>query len=68
MAPVPTTETQKQLKLTEEQPKTKHEIQTAKETKPSHKTGEQITPIKDIKKSKHYDVSPDVSPVYYSVC
>lgn len=57
MAPVPTTETQKQPKLTEEQPKAERENQTAKETRPSQKKGEQITPIKDIKKSKHYDVS-----------
>ncbi|KAG8002836.1 Protein bassoon [Nibea albiflora] len=54
-APVPTTETQKQLKTTEEKPKTEPESQTAKETKPSQKKGEQITPIKDIKKSRHYD-------------
>lgn len=56
-APVPTTETQKQLKPIEEKPKTDPESQTAKETKPSQKKGEQITPIKDIKKSRHYDVS-----------
>lgn len=56
-APVPTTETQKQPKPTEERPKTETENHTAKETQPSQKKGEQITPIKDIKKSRHYDVS-----------
>lgn len=56
-APVPTTDTQKQPKPTEEKPKTESENQTAKETKPSQKKGEQITPIKEIKKSRHYDVS-----------
>lgn len=55
--PVTTTDTQKQPKPTEEKPKTEPESQTAKETKPSQKKGEQITPIKDIKKSRHYDVS-----------
>ncbi|KAI3357227.1 hypothetical protein L3Q82_015684 [Scortum barcoo] len=55
MATVPTTETQKQLKLTEEHPMTEHENQIVKETKPTQKKGEQITPIKDIKKSKHCD-------------
>ncbi|XP_026188584.1 protein bassoon [Mastacembelus armatus] len=55
MAPVPTTDTQKELKPTEEKPKVEPEIQTAKETKPSQKKGEQITPIKEIKKSRHYD-------------
>ncbi|XP_054869019.1 protein bassoon isoform X3 [Amphiprion ocellaris] len=52
-ATVPTTE--KQSKPTEEKPKTELENQTAKETKPSQKKGEQITPIKEIKKSRHYD-------------
>lgn len=56
-APVPTTESQKQPKATEVKPKTEPENQTAKETKPSQKKGEQITPIKEIKKSRHYDVS-----------
>lgn len=58
-APVPATmtDTQKQPKPTEEKPKTEPESQTAKETKTSQKKGEQITPIKDIKKSRHYDVS-----------
>lgn len=55
--PAPTTETQKQSKPTEDKPKTETENQTSKETKPSQKKGEQITPIKDIKKSRHYDVS-----------
>ncbi|XP_044066565.1 protein bassoon isoform X6 [Siniperca chuatsi] len=54
-APVLTTETQKQPKPTEEKFKMEPEDQTAKETKPSQKKGEQITPIKDIKKSRHYD-------------
>ncbi|XP_067383039.1 protein bassoon [Channa argus] len=54
-APTPTTETQKQPKPTEEKPKTEPENQTAKETKPLQKKGEQITPIKEIKKSRHYD-------------
>lgn len=57
MAPAPTTETQKQSKPIEDKPKTETENQTSKETKPSQKKGEQITPIKDIKKSRHYDVS-----------
>lgn len=56
-APVPTTEAQKPTKPTEEKPKTEPENQTAKETKPSQKKGEQITPVKEIKKSRHYDVS-----------
>ncbi len=56
-APVPTTETPKQPKPTEEKTKIEPENQTAKETKPSQKKGEQIIPIKDIKKSRHYDVS-----------
>lgn len=51
--PVSATETQKQPKPTEEKPKSEPE----KETKPSQKKGEQITPIKDIKKSRQYDVS-----------
>lgn len=55
--PVPTAETEKQLKPAEEKLKTEPETQPAKETKPSQKKGEQITPIKDIKKSRHYDVS-----------
>lgn len=55
--PVATAEAQKQTKPTEEKPKTEPEIQTSKETKPSQKKGEPITPIKDIKKSRHYDVS-----------
>ncbi|MEQ2196557.1 hypothetical protein XENOCAPTIV_003234 [Xenoophorus captivus] len=54
-APVPTTEAQKQMKPTEEKPKTEPENQTAKETKPSLKKGEQITPVKEIKKSRQYD-------------
>ncbi|XP_041860611.1 protein bassoon [Melanotaenia boesemani] len=54
-APVPTTETPKLPKPTEEKPKTEPEIQTTKETKPSQKKGEQITPIKEIKKSRQYD-------------
>ncbi|KAM9752321.1 protein bassoon isoform 3-T4 [Menidia menidia] len=54
-ASVPTTETQKQPKPAEAKPKTEHEIQTPKETKLSQKKGEQITPIKEIKKSRHYD-------------
>lgn len=57
VAPVPTTETQKQTKPREEKPKTEPEAQTAKETKPSQLRGEQITPVKEIKKSRHYDVS-----------
>uniref|UniRef100_A0A3Q1ESH1 Bassoon presynaptic cytomatrix protein n=1 Tax=Acanthochromis polyacanthus TaxID=80966 RepID=A0A3Q1ESH1_9TELE len=52
-ATVPTTE--KQSKPTEEKPKTELENQTSKETKLSQKKGEQITPIKEIKKSRHYD-------------
>lgn len=54
-APVPTTESQKELKPTDEKPET--EIQTAKETRALQKKGEHITPIKEIKKSSHYDVS-----------
>ncbi|KAF1390746.1 hypothetical protein PFLUV_G00061250, partial [Perca fluviatilis] len=54
-APISTTETQKHPKPTEEKPKTEPENQTAKDTKPSQKKGEQITPIKEIKKSRHYD-------------
>lgn len=56
-APVPPTETQKEPKPTDEKPKTELDGQTAKETKPSQKKGEQITPIKEIKQSRHYDVS-----------
>lgn len=56
-APAPTTETQKQPKPTEEKPKTEPDNQTAKDTKTSQKKGEQITPIKEMKKSRHYDVS-----------
>lgn len=56
-APISTTETQKHPKPTEEKPKSEPENQTAKDTKPSQKKGEQITPIKEIKKSRHYDVS-----------
>lgn len=55
--PVTTTEIEKQPKPSEEKLKTEPENQTSKETKPSQKKGEQITPIKDIKKSRHYDVS-----------
>ena len=54
MALVPTMDTQKQPKPTEEKPKTESENQTAKETKPTQKKGEQI---KEIKKTRHYDVS-----------
>lgn len=54
---LPTTDTQKEPKPTDEKPKTEPESQTAKETKPLQKKGEQITPIKEIKKSRHYDVS-----------
>uniref|UniRef100_A0A3B3D8N4 Bassoon presynaptic cytomatrix protein n=1 Tax=Oryzias melastigma TaxID=30732 RepID=A0A3B3D8N4_ORYME len=57
--PVPATEAQKQTKATEEKIKTDTENQTTKETKPSQKKGEQITPIKEIKKSRQYDVSID---------
>ncbi|XP_023812184.1 protein bassoon isoform X2 [Oryzias latipes] len=52
---VPATEAQKQTKPTQEKLKTETENQTTKETKPSQKKGEQITPIKDIKKSRQYD-------------
>lgn len=55
--PAPTTETQRQPKPTEEKLRTEAEIQTAKESKPAQKKGEQIVPIKDLKKSRHYDVS-----------
>ncbi|XP_042347519.1 protein bassoon [Plectropomus leopardus] len=55
MPPVSTTDTQKPTKPTEEKPKIEPENQTAKDTKPSQKKGEQITPIKEIKKSRHYD-------------
>ncbi|XP_068453516.1 protein bassoon isoform X5 [Clinocottus analis] len=54
-APVSTAEIQKQPKPTEEKPKTEPENQTAKDTKSSQRKGEQITPIKEIKKSRHYD-------------
>uniref|UniRef100_A0A3Q3JNC9 Zinc finger piccolo-type domain-containing protein n=1 Tax=Monopterus albus TaxID=43700 RepID=A0A3Q3JNC9_MONAL len=63
MAAVPTTETQKEPKLTEEKPVVEPENQTATETKPSQKKGEQIMPIKEIKKSRHYDVSQ----IYFAV-
>ena len=72
--PVSTTETQKLLKPTEEKPKPEPENQTDKDTKTSQKKGEPITPIKEMKKSKHYDVSliPFLlhcfSLVYNSVC
>uniref|UniRef100_A0A8C5EAG9 Zinc finger piccolo-type domain-containing protein n=1 Tax=Gouania willdenowi TaxID=441366 RepID=A0A8C5EAG9_GOUWI len=55
--PDQSTDNQKQPKSTEDKPKTEPENQTAKDTKSSLKKGEQITPIKEIKKSKHYDVS-----------
>lgn len=55
--PTPTTETQRQPKPTEEKLRTEPENQTAKESKPVQKKGEQIIPIKDLKKSRHYDVS-----------
>ncbi|XP_038123484.1 protein bassoon isoform X2 [Cyprinodon tularosa] len=54
-AKVPTTEAQKQMKPTEEKPKTEPDNQAAKETKPSQKKGEQITPVKEIKKPRQYD-------------
>ncbi|XP_015253789.1 PREDICTED: protein bassoon-like isoform X2 [Cyprinodon variegatus] len=54
-AKVLTTEAQKQMKPTEEKPKTEPDNQTAKETKPSQKKGEQITPVKEIKKPRQYD-------------
>lgn len=56
--PASTVETQRQPKPTEEKLRTEPEIQTAKESKPTQKKGEQIIPIKDLKKSRHYDVSP----------
>lgn len=55
--PVSTTETQKALKPTEEKPKPEPENQTDKDTKTCQKKGEPITPIKEMKKSRHYDVS-----------
>lgn len=55
-APVPTMDAQKQTKPTEEKPKTEPENETAKETKPLQKKGEQITPVKEIKKSKQHEV------------
>lgn len=55
--PMPTTETLRQPKPTEEKLRTEPENQTAKESKPTQKKGEQIIPIKDLKKSRHYDVS-----------
>lgn len=56
--PTPATaESQKQEKHTEEKAKPEPEGQTAKETKVLQKKGEQITPTKEIKKSRHYDVS-----------
>ncbi|XP_056155517.1 protein bassoon [Lampris incognitus] len=54
-APVPTSESQKQPKPTEEKPKAEPESQITKETKPSQRKEEQIMPIKEIKKSRHYD-------------
>lgn len=56
-APVLTKETQKQPWPAAEKPKIEPENQTAKDTKSSQRNGEQITPIKEIKKSRHYDVS-----------
>ncbi|CAG01772.1 unnamed protein product, partial [Tetraodon nigroviridis] len=53
--PTPITEAQKQPKPTEEKLKTEPENQAAKESKPAQKKGEQIIPIKDLKKSRHYD-------------
>eukprot|EP00066_Takifugu_rubripes_P030888 XP_011620154.1 PREDICTED: protein bassoon-like [Takifugu rubripes] len=53
--PAPTTETQRPPKPTEEKIRTEPENQTAKESKPTPKKGEQIIPIKDLKKSRHYD-------------
>lgn len=54
--PAPTTETQRLPKPTEEKLRTEPDNQTAKESKPTQKKGEQIIPIKDLKKSRHYDV------------
>ncbi|TNN71448.1 Protein bassoon [Liparis tanakae] len=54
-APVPTKETQKQPWSAEEKPKMEPENQTANDSKSSQRKGEQITPIKEIKKSRHYD-------------
>lgn len=56
-ASVTTTDTQKQPKPTETKPKIEPEDQGPKDSKPSQKKGEPITPIKEIKKSRHYDVS-----------
>ncbi|KAM3842178.1 protein bassoon-like, partial [Diretmus argenteus] len=53
--PAPAGEIQKQTKPAEEKLKTEPESQTAKDHKPSPKKGEQITPIKEMKKSRHYD-------------
>lgn len=55
--PTPTGETQRQPKPTEEKLRTESENQAAKESKPAQKKAEQIIPIKDLKKSRHYDVS-----------
>lgn len=55
--PTPTTEAQKQPKPTEEKLKTEAENQAAKESKPGQRKGDHIIPIKDLKKSRHYDVS-----------
>lgn len=55
--PAPTTEPQRESKPTEEKIRTEPVNQTAKESKPAPKKGEQIIPIKDLKKSRHYDVS-----------
>ena len=56
-APEPTKDTQQQPKPTDTKPKSESENQTPKENKTSQKKGEQMTPIKEIKKSRHYDVS-----------
>lgn len=56
--PASTVETQRQPKPTEEKLRTEPENQIVKESKPTQKKGEQIIPIKDLKKSRHYDVSP----------
>lgn len=49
--PAPTTDAQRQPKPTEDK------LRTEAESKPAQKKGEQIIPIKDLKKSRHYDVS-----------
>lgn len=56
-APLSTADTQKQPKASQEKPKTEPENKIGKDTKASQRKGEQITPIKEIKKSRHYDVS-----------